>query len=118
MNLGVGHWENRSVIVRSMHPNPAAVGGFCNLVYAVTHFQHSRYPGVDHLCVQRHDGGIQVPWSDLQRIKDELAPGGPQRCAIEVYPPLHNVVDNCNLRHIWVMPAGWTPPVDLREVRV
>jgi hypothetical protein len=119
--LGVGAegpWENRSAIVRQAHPNPAAVGGWLNDTYAVQLFQHPLHPGIDHLCVKRHDQGTDIPWPDLQRIKDRLATDGTDRWAIEVFPPLVAVIDNCNLRHLWVMPVGWTPPVDLREVRV
>jgi hypothetical protein len=50
--------------------------------------------------------------------KNRLAPDGPVRWAVEVFPPIGSLIDNYNLRHIWVMPVGWLPPVDLREVRV
>lgn len=113
-----GPWENRELLIRASHPNPAALGGWCNQTYSVQLFQHPTHPGIDHLCVRRHDEGTEIPWPDMQRIKDRLATDGVDRWAIECFPPMHAVVDNCNLRHIWVMPVGWEPPVDLREVRV
>lgn len=119
--LGVGAdgpWENRSTLIRAQHPNPAAVGGWLNQTYSVQLFQHAAYPGVDHLCVRRHDEGTEIPWPHLQVIKDRLLRDGQFRWAIEVFPPRMAVIDNCNLRHLWVMPRGWQSPVDLREVRV
>lgn len=119
--LGVGAagpWENRCALVRAQHPNPAAVGAWLNQTFAVQLFNHPTHPGIDHLLVQRHDGGTYIPWPEMQAIKDRLCPDGQLRWAIEVFPPRLAVVDNCNLRHMWVMPVAWTPPVDLREVRV
>jgi hypothetical protein len=110
-----GPWERRHQLVRDEHPNPAAVGGWLNRTYAVTWFQHLTKPGIDHLCVKRHDNGTDISWPDLQRIKDRLAPNGQLRWAIEVFPPRLAVVDNCNLRHLWVMPLGWVAPVDFNE---
>ena len=114
---GEGPWENRCHLVRGNHPNPACVGGWLNSTYSVQWFQHPNRPGIDHLCVRRHDDGTEVPWADLQAIKDRLAPDGQLRWAVEVFPPRLGLIDNCNLRHVWVMPKGWTPPVDLHEVR-
>src|SRR4051794_25933283 len=113
--LGVGAagpWENRSTLIRAQHPNPAAVGGWLNATYAVQLFQHPNKTGIDHLCVQRHDGGTEISWPDLQAIKDRLLADGQFRWAVEVFPPKLLVVDNCNLRHLWVMPRVWQPPVD------
>lgn len=113
-----GPWENRHALIKAEHPNPAAVGGWLNSTYSVQHFQHPTHPGIDHLCVMRHDGGTDIPWPHMQRIKCRLAPEGVVRWGVEVFPPQLEVVDNCNLRHIWVMPLGWEPPVDLHDVRV
>lgn len=113
-----GPWENRSALICAQHPNPAAVGGWLNATYSVTLFQHPNKPGIDHLCVKRHDEGTDIPWPHLQAIKDRFLADGQFRWALEVFPPTLRVVDNCNLRHIWVMPKGWTAPVDLHEVRV
>jgi hypothetical protein len=119
--LGVGAegpWENRHELIQERHGNPAAVGGWLNETYSVQLFQHPTHPGIDHLCIRRHDEGTEIPWTDLQRIKDRLATDGVERWGIEAFPPMTAVIDNCNLRHIWVMPVGWTPAVDLRKVRV
>ncbi|MCU1488927.1 MAG: hypothetical protein JWM85_332 [Acidimicrobiaceae bacterium] len=121
LKLGVGAdgpWENREALIRARHPNPAAVGGWLNDTYSVQLFRRPTHPGIDHLCVRRHDEGTEIPWPHMQRIKDRLAVDGPDRWGLEVFPPALAVVDNCNLRHIWVMPIGWEPPVDLRDVKV
>jgi hypothetical protein len=115
---GDGPWENRTALVLPRHPNPAARGMWLNQTYAVQLFNHPGYPGVDHLCVQRHDEGTDFRWPHLQAIKDRLLPDGQFRWAIECFPPKVAVMDNCPLRHLWVMPRGWVAPVDLREVRV
>lgn len=121
--LGVGSdgpWETRHETIATQHPNPACTGGWLNETYSVQLFQHPNKPGIDHLCVKRHDAGTEIPWTDLQRIKDRIATDGRERWAIEVFPPALDVIDNYNLRHLWVMPVGWLPPVDLStgEVRV
>jgi hypothetical protein len=87
-----------------------------NTKYIVNWLQHSPYPGVDHLSVERHDGGVDIPWSHLQHIKDALAPDGRSRWAIEVFPPSDGVVDVANMRHLWVMPHGWRSPVDFHDL--
>jgi hypothetical protein len=110
-----GPWENRSQLIVAEHPNPAAVGGWLNATYSVQLFQHPTRPGIDHLCVRRHDEGTEIPWTDLQAIKDRLLFDGQLRWALEVFPPRLAVVDNCNLRHLWVMPRGYEPPVNLQD---
>lgn len=85
--------------------------------YVVQLLHHDTHPGIDHLLVRRGDEGTDFPWSDLQEIKDRLLRDGQLRWAVECFPPTLAVVDNANLRHLWVMPKGWVPPVDLRDVR-
>lgn len=112
-----GPWENRSHVLLSRRPSYPVTAAWVNATYSVQLLQHPTHPGIDHLLVRRHDSGTDIGWSDLQRIKDRLAPGGQGRWALEAFPPLAAVIDNENLRHVWVMPAGWAPPVDLRDVR-
>lgn len=119
---GAGPWENRQHRLLQFEPSYPAVDAWVNATYSVQMLQHElqhgpAYSGIDHLLVRRHDQGRQMPWRDLQAIKDRLAPGGQGRWAIECFPPRSALVDNANLRHIWVMPVTWSPPVDLRDVR-
>lgn len=48
--------------------------------------------------------GIRPTWREMQRIKDELA--GPEKTAVEVYPPRSKVIDEADMFHIWVLPDG------------
>lgn len=118
---GAGPWENRTHIIQAAHDTGRihypVVLAWVNADHSVQLLRHDTHPGIDHLLVRRHDEGTDIGWSVLQQIKDRLAPDGQQRWAIEAFPPRDAIVDNHNLRHLWVMPLGWTAPVDLREVR-
>lgn len=85
-----------------------------NHVYSVQFFQKaSEWGTIDHLMIRRHDGGTDVPWADKQRIKDELI--GVERVAVEVYPARADLVDDANMYHLWVLPAGFTLPFGLHR---
>lgn len=56
------------------------------------------------LAIRRQDNGASFPWTDLQRIKDELI--GVRRVAMQVHPAASEVVDVANMAHLWVLPAG------------
>lgn len=77
-------------------------------VYVRTDSLHHGQVRALQLAVRRHDGDEIHGWSDLQRIKDEIA--GPERVAIEIYPAAKDVVDNANMRHLFVLPAGTAAP--------
>ena len=77
-----------------------------NNVYAVQVF--GRSGGAMHLAIRRHDATEVRGWSDLQRIKDEIA--GPERGAVEVYPRAKDVIDQANMRHLFVLPEGQSVP--------
>lgn len=118
---GLGPWENRTHRVvaaqKARLVSYPVAAAWVNAELSVQLLRHASHPGIDHLLVRRHDQGIDVPWSWLQAVKDRLLSDGQLRWAIEVFPPRDAIVDNYNLRHVWVMPRGWTAPVDLREVR-
>lgn len=83
-----------------------------NLVYSVQFFEReSEWGCIDHLLLRRHDQGLIFPWADLQRIKDELL--GPERVAVEVFPPQSQLVDDANCRHLWVLPPAFALPFGL-----
>lgn len=118
---GEGPWENRSHLASAARAAGLLaypiVSAWLNATYSVQLLRHDTHPGIDHLVVKRHDDGTNIPWPHLQKIKDRLLPNGQLRWAIEVFPPRLAIVDNCNVRHVWVMPPAWVAPVDLREVR-
>lgn len=66
---------------------------------------------VIHLWIRRHDGKMPSSWSDLQRIKNELA--GTDLLALEVYPRVGDLTDQANIAHLWVMPEDYVLPFTL-----
>jgi hypothetical protein len=69
------------------------------------------YGDVTHLWIRAHDGSMPRSWRDLQRIKDELV--GPERVAVEVFPPESELGDSANMAHLWVYPTGHVLPFRL-----
>lgn len=81
-----------------------------NNVYAVQVYARARSgrrPAMQ-LAICRHDGAEVRGWSDLQRIKNELC--GPEVAAVEIYPPASELVDEANMRHLFVLPVGEPAP--------
>lgn len=68
---------------------------------------------ITHLWIRAHDGNMPRSWSDLQRIKNDLG-GGPERVAVEVFPPASELVDSANMAHLWVYPPDYVMPFRLR----
>ncbi len=66
---------------------------------------------ISWLMVRREDGAEIRSWDELQRVKNEIA--GPERLAVECYPPQSEVINMENARHLWVLPAGWVVPVGM-----
>lgn len=56
--------------------------------------------GYRHLAVASLSG-VRPTWWEMQRIKDEIA--GKDATAVEVYPPHHEIVDDADMFHLWVM---------------
>jgi hypothetical protein len=52
----------------------------------------------------RHTRAPIRDWRHFQAIKNEVA--GPERLAIEVFPPESCLVDEANEYHLWVVPEG------------
>lgn len=50
-----------------------------------------------------------IAWDDLQRLKAEAGYG--DRWAVEIYPPDERVVNDANMRHLWLLDeapgCGW-----------
>lgn len=56
-----------------------------------------------HLVIERIDKQpIRAKWDVLQQIKDDIL--GEDVCAIEIYPPIQDVVNEVNRRHLWAVP--------------
>lgn len=62
-----------------------------------------------HLRVRRLDGRpVRCGWDALYRIKNDVA--GPDARCVEVFPPSADLVDELNIRHLFVVPDGVLPP--------
>lgn len=70
---------------------------------------------VEHVTIHRMAHGGDIPWSVKQEIKDELF--GFNRTAIEVYPTKKNLVDVCDVYHLWVLPKDFTLPFGIHPTR-
>jgi hypothetical protein len=68
---------------------------------------------VMHLWIRHHTGEMPRAWSDLQRIKNEIA--GNERAAVEVFPPVSELVDSANMAHLWVYPEDFVIPFRLQR---
>lgn len=66
-----------------------------------------------HLSLKRHDRAAVHDWRHLQAIKNEIA--GPERVAVEIYPPESGLVDTSNQYHLWVFPPGTELPFGFDE---
>lgn len=83
-----------------------------NNIYSVQIYRRATKRGVAlQLVVRRHDEEEIQGWDDLQRVKNELA--GPDRVAVEIYPPQHELMDQAPLRHLFVLPVGEAAPFTL-----
>ena len=64
----------------------------------------TKFGNVEHVTISRgtgtNDGTGEVSWAMKQQIKNELF--GENRFAIEVFPKEKNLVDVCDVYHLWV----------------
>ena len=77
----------------------------------------TKFGTVEHVTISKgtgtNDGTGEVSWSEKMQIKNELF--GENRFAIEVFPKQKNLVDVCDVYHLWVfdkkieMPFGIAP---------
>ena len=75
---------------------------------------------IEHFTIQRsgamtNDGSRDIPWSVKQEIKNELV--GERRVAIEVFPAQKNLVDICDVYHLWVLPKDFKLPFGIHPTR-
>jgi hypothetical protein len=68
----------------------------------------SRLGMIRHLRIWRIDRKpIMCQWDVLQRIKNDML--GPEVQAVEVYPPVDELVNETNMRHLWEIPPDTIP---------
>jgi hypothetical protein len=108
-------WERHAV-------PPGAVGGgswlgaihsaFANGVYSVlVRTVETEWGPVEHAAISTLSGG-DIPWSAKQRIKAELF--GTDRTAVEVFPAEADLIDQADMYHFFVMPAGFRLPFTIK----
>lgn len=109
--------ETLMLIPADEMPSPDRPGALPLRVWRSRHFlvqeyagDNPRIPGLIRLSInrtKRNSAGRWVDgitWDELQRIKAEIGYGDVQ--ALEVYPPDRDVVNDANLRHLWVLPVA------------
>lgn len=70
---------------------------------------------VDHVTIGRMGKFGDIPWAVKQEIKDELF--GRRATAIEVFPSAKNLVDVCDIYHLWVLPEDFRLPFGIHPTR-
>ena len=73
---------------------------------------------VEHVTISRMGTlgcGGDIPWAVKQEIKDELF--GIRATAIEVFPARKNLVDVCDVYHLWVLPKNMSLPFGIHPHR-
>lgn len=73
---------------------------------------------VEHVTISRmgkFGGGGDIPWAVKQEIKNELF--GIRATAIEVFPAVKNLVDVCDVYHLWVLPKDFKLPFGIHPYR-
>lgn len=73
---------------------------------------------VEHVTISRmgtFGGGGDIPWAVKQQIKEELF--GIRSVAIEVFPARKNLVDVCDVYHLWILPKNMVLPFGIHPTR-
>lgn len=80
-------------------------------LYYIQSFEETT--GFTHIAIRRRDGRPMVAgWNTLQAIKNAIA--GHDRYAVEVFPESCRLVNEENMRHLWVFPPGERLPLGPR----
>ena len=64
-----------------------------------------------HLTFKRNDRAAVRDWRHFQAIKNEVA--GPEREAVELFPPESELMDAANEYHLWILPVGMQSPLGI-----
>jgi hypothetical protein len=80
-------------------------------LYQIQAFEETT--GFTHIAIRRHDGKPLIcRWDVLQAIKDSVA--GKDRYAVEVFPDADSLINEENMRHLWVFPEADRLPLGPR----
>ena len=118
INATLAHWRScgRAYVsvdhaLKSSSRSRYLVGFYANATYSVQVYDKFEHAGITWLLIRRHDEGKDFPWYDLQHAKNSIV--GEDRLAVEVFPPEAELVDDANIRHLWVYPRGHQLPFGL-----
>lgn len=94
------YWEDKSSIL-VLHPNKTIKKALVSKSASVqiSYLSHPVFGEIQHLWIRRHDSK-PIGWSQLQRIKNEVA--GKEKMAIQVFPKESLLIDQANMYHLWV----------------
>lgn len=96
-------WRSRAYLVQIRYLDPSAHGG-----------------AAEHLSIRRTIHGAPLTWDEIQVIKRDVGRG--DRAAVEVYPEDAHLIDQAEMRHLWILterPAfAWRraqplPPIEI-----
>lgn len=66
------------------------------------------------MTLEREDGGpVTCNWDTLQALKNYYL--GWDACAVEVFPPKYELVDEVNRRHLWLVDPSKVPSLVRRD---
>lgn len=82
---------------------------------AMSRLLRTEWGPVEHVTIQRMGRKGDIPWAVKQEIKEELF--GIRSTAIEVFPAKKNLVDVCDVYHIWVLPKDFRLPFGIHPTR-
>ena len=75
----------------------------------------TKWGTVEHITIQNISGHGDVSWAVKQEIKDELF--GANRAAIEVFPSKKNLIDVCDVYHLWLLPKDFKIPFGIHPYK-
>ncbi len=83
-----------------------------NILSVQVYDRATAWGDVLHLALRRNDESELRGWDELQRAKNEVV--GSHRVAVEVYPAEEEVINQANMRHLFVLPEGFELPLTIR----
>ena len=84
-----------------------------NTIVLVSEFDTEEFGTVTHLWIRDKASSVRWPWYLLQQIKNAIC--GEHRIAIEVFPRTAELVDQANMRHIWVLGEDYSLPFGIHK---
>ena len=112
-------WQPFEAVDLEKQENPpkGISAAYRNNLYSVQVYPHTTTFGpVELLAIRAHvqTNSHRMTWATKQRIKNEIM--GPERTAVEVYPPVSELVDSADMYWLWVIPEGTHLPFKLNLI--